>query len=78
MTQLLQWWYRRLEIRFQKKAELAAHVIDVEAMDRLARKRLIYANSTARERHIMWRQNRSRVGRLWVRNDVVHDVQNRN
>ena len=31
MIQLLQWWYRRLEIRFQKKTQLAANVDDVVA-----------------------------------------------
>ena len=62
----------------QKKAQLAAHVVNLEAMDRLACKRLIYTNSYARERHRMWRQNQSRVGHLWVCNDVVDDVQNGN
>ena len=44
---------------------------DAIAMDRLARKRAIYTNSSARERHATWRQDRLRVGRQWVRAEVV-------
>ena len=71
MVQMLQWWYRRLEIRFQKKTQVAANVDDTIAMDRLARKRAIYTNSSARERHAVWRQDRLRVGRRWLRAEVV-------
>ena len=70
MVQLLQWWYRRLEIRFHKKTQVAANV-DAIAMERLARKRAIYTNSTRREWHAMWRQDRLRVGHRWVRAEAV-------
>ena len=74
MVQLLQWWYRRLEVRFQKKTQVATNVDDAIAMERLARKRAIYTNSCGRERHAMGRQDRLRVGRRWVRAEVVKDV----
>ena len=31
MVQLLQWWYRRLEVCFQKKTQVAANVDDAIA-----------------------------------------------
>ena len=57
MVQLLQWWYRRLEARFQKKTQVATNVDDAIAMERLARKHAVYTNSFGRERHAMWRRD---------------------
>ena len=64
-----------MEIYFQKKTQVAANVEDAIAMDRLACKCSIHTNSSARERHAMWRQNQLRVGHTWVHVEVVNDVQ---
>ena len=39
---------------FSKKTQVATNVDDAIAMERLARKRAIYTNSSGRERHAMW------------------------
>ena len=71
MVQMLQWWYKRLEIRFQKKTQVVANVDDAIAMDGLDHNRAIYTNSSTRERHAMWRQDQLRIGRWWVRAKVL-------
>lgn len=69
MLQLLQWWYRRIEIRFAKKLVQCSppEPPNAESIARaLERRRSGYNNSEARERHAIWRQQRQRVGRRWV------------
>ena len=59
MLQLLQWWYRRIEIRFAKKLVQCSppEPQNAESIARaFERRRRGYNNSDARDRHAIWRQ----------------------
>lgn len=79
IVQQYQHWYRNIQHRFAKKERLQRinNVRSVENDEFIAaalqKKRMAYNASDAVEGARRWREDRTRVGRAWVRVDVTED-----